>query len=80
VEYYDTVEDDENSDIEDDTSRRILVELTAKSGGYDANVLAYWEMGEDDYVLKTGTDKFEEAESAASYQYDPENKTWERID
>ena len=81
VEYYDTVEDDENSDIEDDTSRRILVELTAKSGGaYDANVSAYWEMGEDDYVLKTGTDKFEEAESAASYQYDPEDKTWERID
>ncbi|OGI26454.1 MAG: hypothetical protein A3J76_00680 [Candidatus Moranbacteria bacterium RBG_13_45_13] len=81
VEYYDAVEDNESSDVEDDTSRRVLLETAAKSGGgYDAKVLAYWEMGEDDYVLKTGTDKFEEVEEVASYQYDPEDKTWERID
>ena len=81
VEYYDTVEDDENSDVEDDTSRKILIETSSKSGGaYNAKVLAYWEMGEDDYVLKTGTDKFEDAEVIASYQYDPEQKMWERID
>lgn len=81
VEYYDTVEDDETSDVDEDTSRRILVETSAGPGGaYNAKVLAYWEMGEDDYVLKTGTDKFEEADVIASYQYDSENKTWERID
>jgi hypothetical protein len=79
VEYYDTIEDTEN-DINEDTSRRILVETAAKPGGYSAKVLAYWEMGEDDYVLKTGTDKFEDSEVIASYQYDPEQKTWERID
>lgn len=81
VEYYDTVEDNENSDVSDDTSRKILVETSAKPGGaYDAKVLAYWEMGEDDYVLKTGTDKFENADTIASYQYDSDQKTWERID
>lgn len=81
VEYYDTVEDDENSDVDDDTSRRILIETAAKSGGgYDVKVLAYWEMGEDDYMLKTGTDKFEDVEDVTSYQYDLEEKTWERID
>lgn len=81
VEYYDTVEDNEDSDVEDDTSRRVLVETSAKAGGgYDVKVLAYWEMGEDDYVLKTGTDKFEDSEEIASYQYDPEDQTWERID
>ena len=81
VEYYDAIEDDENSEVEEDTSRKILVEATAKSDGtYSAKVLAYWEMGEDDYVLKTGTDKFEDVEDVISYQYDPEKKTWERID
>jgi len=81
VEYYDTVEDDENSDINEDTSRRILAEAAARADGkYDTKVLAYWEMGEDDYVLKNGTDKFKDADIVASYQYDPEKKTWERID
>ncbi len=81
VEYYDTVEDDENSDVSEDTSRRLLLETSTKAGGgYDAKILAYWEMGEDDYVLKTGTDKFENVEEVTSYQYDPESKTWERID
>jgi len=81
VEYYDAVEDNEDSDVEDDTSRRILVETAAKSGGgYDAKVLAYWEMGEDDYALKTGSDKFEDVEDVVSYQYDSEEKAWERID
>lgn len=81
VEYYDTVEDDENSDIDEDTAKRVLLETSAKAGGgYDAKVLAYWEMGEDDFVLKTGTDKFENVEDVTSYQYDPETKIWERID
>ncbi|OGI27242.1 MAG: hypothetical protein A2359_00300 [Candidatus Moranbacteria bacterium RIFOXYB1_FULL_43_19] len=80
VEYYDTVEDDENSDVEDDTSRRMLVEIGPSGAGYNAKVLAYWEMGEDDFVLKTGKDKFEDADTIASYQYDPEEKIWERID
>lgn len=81
VEYYDAIEDDENSDIEDDTSRKVLVEASAKSdGSFEPKILAYWEMGEDDYVLKTGTDKFEDVEDVFSYQYDPEKKIWERID
>lgn len=80
VEYYDAVEDDENSNIEEDTARRILVATSPKTGGYDARVLAYWEMGEDDYALKSGTDKFEDVEEVTTYQYDPETKTWERID
>jgi len=79
VEYYDTIEDTEN-DVNEDTARRILLETVAKPGGYSAKVLAYWEIGEDDYVLKTGTDKFEDSEVIASYQYDSEQKTWERID
>jgi hypothetical protein len=80
VEYYDTVEDDESSEVDEDTSRRILAEMAPSGAGYGTKVLAYWEMGEDDYVLKTGTDKFENADTIASYQYDPEQKTWERID
>ncbi len=81
VEYYDTAEDDENSDIDEDTGRRVLLETSPKAGGgYNVKVLAYWEMGEDDFVLKTGTDKFENVDDVNSYQYDPENGTWERID
>ncbi|MFA5925543.1 MAG: hypothetical protein WC831_01290 [Parcubacteria group bacterium] len=81
VEYYDTVEDDENSDVDADTGRQVLLETAPKSDGtYDVKVLAYWEMGEDDYVLKTGTDKFEDVEDVNSYQYDSEDGTWERID
>lgn len=82
VEYYDTVEDDENATIPDDvdTSRKILIETSAKpDGSYDAKVLAYWEMGEEDYVLKTGADKFEDASDTTMYQYDPEAKSWTRI-
>jgi hypothetical protein len=81
VEYYDTVEDNENSDVDADTGRRVLLETSPKAGGgYDVKVLAYWEMGEDDFVLKTGTDKFEDAEDVTSYQYDSEGGSWERID
>lgn len=82
VEYYDSIDDDENSDIEEDTTRKVLLETSLKSGGgYDTKVLAYWDMGEDDFVLKTGTDKFENVDDfVISYEYDPEAKTWERID
>lgn len=80
VEYYDTIEDDGNSDVSADTSRKILLEVSPKSdGNYNSRVLAYWEMGEDDYVLKSGTDKFEDVEDTYSYQYDPEEKSWSRI-
>lgn len=80
VEYYDAIEDDNNSDVAADTSRKILVEMSAKSdGSYSARVLAYWEMGEDDYVLKSGTDKFENIEDVDSYQYDAQEKSWTRI-
>lgn len=79
-EYYDTAEDDENSSVEADTGRKILAEISAKTaGGYSAKVLAYWEMGEDDYVLKSGIDKFENVEDVTSYQYDSDTKKWERI-
>lgn len=82
VEYYDAAEDDENANIPDnvDTSRKILLETTAKpDGSYNAKVLAYWEMGNEDYVLKTGVDKFENATDTISYQYDPDAKSWTRI-
>jgi len=80
VEYYDAAEDDENSNVEEDTSRQALIQATPKSGGgYDVQVLAYWEMGENDYVLKSGSDKFENTEDTFLYQYDSETKSWERI-
>lgn len=80
VEYYDIAEDEEDSDVPVDTGRKILAEISAKTAGsYSAKVLAYWEMGEDDYVLKSGTDKFEDVEDVSSYQYDSETKKWERI-
>lgn len=72
IEYYDTVEAD--------TSRKILVEMNAKpDGSYSAKVLAYWEMGTDDYVLKSGTDKFENVEDVVSFQYDQDAKSWSRM-
>ena len=82
VEYYDSIEDDENSEIEEDTAKKVLLETAAKSGGgYDIKSLAYWEMGEDDFELKTGTDKYENVDDfIASFEYDPELNTWERID
>lgn len=80
VEYYDAVEDDEYSEIDEDTSRMILLEMSTKSdGGYEAKTLASWEMGEDDYVLKSGEDKFEEVMDTYLYQYDFEEKSWTRI-
>lgn len=81
VEYYDTIEDTENSNINEDTSRKILLQVSLKSdGSYNPKVLAYWEMGEDNYVLKEGADKFSDVKDMVTYQYDPEQKTWERID
>jgi hypothetical protein len=80
VEYYDAIEDDENTEIDTDTGRKIILETSPKpDGSYEAKVLAYWEMGEDDYELKTGTDKFEEVTDTYLYQYDPEEKSWTRI-
>lgn len=79
VEYYDSAEDADNWQGED-TSRKILAQISSgSSNGFGANVLAYWEMGADDYVLKTGSDKSGGATDAISYQYDPEKHTWDRI-
>jgi hypothetical protein len=79
VEYYDAAEDDENFEG-DDTSRKILLQVAPKSdGSYDAKVMASWEMGEDDYVLKSGTDKFANVADTYYYQYDPVEGNWTRI-
>ncbi len=80
VEYYDMAEDDENFDADIDTSRMALLEIgTGSDGNYSAKALAYWEAGEDDYELKTGVDKFEDAEDTYLYQYDSEEKSWIRL-
>jgi hypothetical protein len=78
VMYYDAVEDDENSTVEEDTGRKILVSVSPQGSGFDVKVNAYFEMGEDDYVLKTGTDKFADSETT-DYSYDPDTKKWERL-
>jgi hypothetical protein len=78
VMYYDTVEDDENSNVEEDTGRRVLLEVSAKTDGtYGLKQIAYFEMGEDDYVVKQGEDKFADSETV-DYSYDPDAKVWER--
>lgn len=80
IEYYDMAEDSDDSAIEEDTSRMILAEISADSGkGYSVKILAYWEMGTDDYELKTGSDKFENVEETTMYEYDSEDNSWTRI-
>ncbi|MDD3487637.1 MAG: hypothetical protein PHF35_04680 [Candidatus Moranbacteria bacterium] len=80
VEYYDAAEDDENSNIDVDTSRKVLLETSPKEDGtFNFTVMAYWEMGDDDYVLKSGADKFENVWDVMTYQYDPDGKSWTRI-
>jgi hypothetical protein len=80
VEYYDTVEDDDNSDVDADTSRKLLMKVVPKAGGgYSTNELAYWESEEGDLKLKRGIDKFENAEDIVSFQYDQNNETWDRL-
>lgn len=76
--YYDAVEDDENSDLEEDTGRKLLLEISPKTDGtYDIKQTAYFEMGEDDYVAVQGTDKFADSETV-DYSFDPESNVWER--
>jgi hypothetical protein len=78
VMYYDAIENDENSNIEEDTGRKILLEVSAKTDGtYGLKQIAYFEMGEDDYVLKQGDDKFADSETV-DYSYDPDTNIWER--
>ncbi len=77
--YYDTAENDDNSDVSEDTERKILLEVKPQGAGFEAKVNAYFEMGEDDFVLKSGTDKYADSDTS-DYQYDPDAKTWERID
>jgi hypothetical protein len=79
VEYYDAVENEEDFEG-DDTSRKILLQVASKSdGGYGVKVLASWEMGEDDYELKSGSDKFASTTDTYYYQYDPVEVKWIRI-
>jgi len=80
VEYYDTAQDDENANVSEDTSRKILLETSAAAGGnFTAKVLAYWEMGEDDYVLKEGKDKFSSVTDLTTYQFNTDTQGWDRI-
>jgi hypothetical protein len=81
VDFYDTIQDDENSDENLDTMHRVLLEMSQKDdGGFDAKVLAYYVPGEDDYVLESGTDKFKDVDDStlSSYTYDSEEQSWTR--
>ncbi|MFA6284925.1 MAG: hypothetical protein WC643_00120 [Parcubacteria group bacterium] len=81
VDYYDAIEDDENSDPELDTTHRVLLEIApGGNGNFNANVLAYWVPGEEDFVLKQGNDKFKNLDefSLPSYSYDSESNSWSR--
>jgi hypothetical protein len=81
VDYYDTIEDDENSDLGLDTTHRVLLEIVPGEGGnFSAKVLAYWVPGEEDIVLKQGKDKFENVDefSLPSYSYDGDDNSWSR--
>jgi hypothetical protein len=82
IEYYDTAEDDENANVQEDTYRKLLLEIDGKSdSGYDVKTLAYWEMGEDDYTLVSGADKLANQDDSnyIFYTYNPDEKSWERI-
>jgi hypothetical protein len=81
VDYYDTIEDDENSDLELDTTHRVLLEINlGENGNFEAKVLAYWVPGEEDLTLKQGKDKFENIDETTlpSYSYDSESNSWSR--
>ena len=81
VDYYDTIEDDENSDLGLDTTHRVLLEIAAgKDGNFSAKVLAYYVPDEEYFSLKEGKDKFENIDefSLPSYSYDSEDNTWSR--
>ena len=81
VDYYDTIEDDENSDLELDTTHRVLLEMNSgENGNFDAKVLAYWVPGEEDFTLKQGQDKFENIDETTlpSYSYDSDDNSWSR--
>jgi hypothetical protein len=79
IEFYDVAEDSDSYDGED-TSRQALLEMSAKSdGSWSAKELAWWEMGEEEYVLKSGSDKFGNVMDTYLYQYDQEEKSWTRI-
>jgi hypothetical protein len=81
VDYYDTIEDADNSDPNLDTVHRVLLEIAPKDGGgYEAKVLAYYVPGEDEMSLKSGTDKFKNQDETAFpfYTYDSEENSWTR--
>lgn len=81
VDYYDTIEDDENSDLGLDTTHRVLLEMNSgENGKFDAKVLAYYIPGEEDITLKQGKDKFENIDETTlpSYSYDSESNSWSR--
>jgi len=81
VDYYDTIEDDENSDLELDTTHRVLLEINSgENGNFDAKVIAYWVPGEEDFTLKQGKDKFENIDETTlpAYSYDSDDDSWSR--
>ena len=81
VDYYDTLQDDANSDPNLDTMHRVLLQVSPKGGeSYDVKVLAYYVPGEEDFSLKQGTDKFKNQDETAfpSYTYDSEENSWTR--
>jgi hypothetical protein len=80
VEYYDIAEDSDEIDIDEDTWRKILIEISPKSGNeFESKVLAYWETKNENEVLRSGNDKFEDTEDVADYMYDAEDNSWTRI-
>jgi hypothetical protein len=81
ADYYDTLQDDANSDPNLDTMHRVLLQVSPSGGGsYDVKVLAYYVPGEEDFSLKQGTDKFKNQDETAfpSYTYDSEENSWTR--
>ncbi len=80
VYYYDSVEDDENQDIEEDTQRKLLVEVSNSRDKINLTRKAYWEPGEEDYILKSGSDPFKDVseDDLESYSFDVETNDWIR--
>lgn len=81
VDYYDTIENSDNTDPNLDTMHRVLLEISPDgSGSYKTKVLAYYVPGKDDFSLKQGSDKFKDIDQTtlASYTYDSEDKSWTR--
>ena len=81
VDYYDTIEDSDNSEPNLDTMHRVLLEISPKDGvNFGVKVAAYYVPGEEDLALKQGIDKFKNMDETTfpSYTYDSEENSWTR--